>query len=375
MRAEAHYEDVLDSLDDGIVAVDRRGVVVTMNQAAEALTGTSRASAVGQTLAALLPRADRLHALAARCLESGLSCADGDVALERRRGHRTPVSVVCSPLTRADGSPDGAVLAMRDLSRLKAIEVDARRADRLGAWTTLAAGIAHEVKNPLGGIKGAAQLLRDELAGRAGLDGYREYIEVMIREVGRIDRLLTEVLTLSEPRPPRFAPVNLNRLLDTILLLQQTSETRGEAIVVKEFDPSLPDVLADGEQLTQVFLNLIKNAFEAMAGRGVLRVVSRVDTDYQIRSRSGGSDRRTRVVAVDVTDTGPGIRAEDLPRLFTPFYTTKGGGSGLGLALAHRVVHAHRGSMAVRSEPGRGATFTTWLPVSPEGLATGAGTL
>lgn len=365
-------EDILDSIDDAVVAVDRAGVVTNVNQSAEVLTGISRGAALGTSLVALLPRAEALHGLVARCLESGLSCADSDVALEARRGHRTPVSVVCSPLTRRDGSAAGAVLVVRDLSRLKTIDADLRRADRLGAWPTLAAGIAHEVKNPLGGIKGAAQLLRDDLAGREGLQGIREYIEVMIREVGRIDRLLTEMLTVSEPRPPRFAPVNLNSLLDRILLLQSTTEARGEAAVVKEFDPSLPEVMGDAEQLTQVFLNLVKNGFEAMGGRGTLRVVSRVDTEYRIRSRDGGADRRTQVVAVDVSDSGPGIPTEDLPKLFTPFFTTKGRGTGLGLAVSHRIVHAHRGGMAVESQPGKGTTFTTWLPVSPEGLGGGS---
>ncbi len=369
MTVQRHYEDILDSIDDGVVVLDRDGLVVTFNQAAETLTGISRAAALGVPLVALLPRAEALHALAARCLASGLSSADSDVVLEGRRGQRTPVSVVCSPLTRGDGSMDGAVLAIRDQSRLRALEADVRRADRLVAWGTLAAGIAHEVKNPLGGIRGAAQLLRDEMEAQAVLAPYREYVEVMIREVGRIDRLLTELLSFSEPRPPRFAPVNLNALLDTILLLQGASEARGEAVVVKEFDPSLPDIHGDAEQLTQVFLNLIKNAFEAMAGCGTLRVVSRVDTDYQIRSARRG-DRKTQVVAIDVSDTGPGIPEADLPKLFTPFFTTKGRGTGLGLALSHRIVHAHRGTMAVRSEPGRGTTFTTWLPVSPEGLST-----
>lgn len=369
MTAEGHYEDVLDSIDDGVAVLDRAGVVVTFNQAAEALTGISRAAALRAPLATLLPRADALHSLVERCLASGLSCADSAVTLEGRRGQPTPVSVVCSPLTRADGKMDGVVLSMRDQSRLRALEADLRRADRLGAWATLAAGIAHEVKNPLGGIRGAAQLLRDELDGQAALAGCREYIDVMIREVGRIDRLLTELLTFSEPRPPRFGPVDLNALLDTILLLQEASEARGEAVVVREFDPSLPDVQGDGEQLTQLFLNLIKNGFEAMQGRGVLRVVSRVDTDYRIRAVRGGGDHKTQVVAIEVSDTGPGIAPADLPRLFTPFFTTKAVGTGLGLALSHRIVHAHRGTMAVQSEPGRGTTFTTWLPVSPEGLS------
>ncbi len=369
MTVQHHYEDILDSIDDAVIVVDRDGLVVTFNQAAETLTGISRAAALGVPLGTLLPRAESLRTLASRCLGSGLSCADSDVVLEGRRGQRTPVSVVCSPLTRGDGSRDGAVLAIRDQSRLRALEADVRRADRLVAWGTLAAGIAHEVKNPLGGIKGAAQLLRDELKNQPALAAYREYVDVMIREVGRIDRLLTELLSFSEPRPPRFAPVNLNALLDTILLLQGASEARGEAVVVKEFDPSLPEIRGDAEQLTQVFLNLIKNAFEAMGGRGTLRVVSRLDTDYRIRSVREGGDHKTQVVAVDVSDTGPGIAEADLPKLFTPFFTTKGRGTGLGLALSHRIVHAHRGTMSVRSEPGRGTTFTTWLPVSPEGLA------
>ncbi|HWP34161.1 MAG TPA: ATP-binding protein [Thermodesulfobacteriota bacterium] len=361
-------EDVLDSMDDGVVVVDRDGRAIALNQAAEALFGVSRAAAVGAPLAAWLPRGAALAALAARCLGSGLSCADSDVPLEGRRGQRLSASVVCSPLTRGDGSAAGAVLVIRDQARLKALEGDVRRAERLTTWRTLAAGLAHEVKNPLGGIKGAAQLLRDELRRQPALAPLGEYVEVMIREVSRIDRLLTDLLAFSEPPPPRFAPVNLNGLLDGILLLQGAAEARGEVTIVKEFDPSLPEIRADAEQLTQVFVNLIKNAFEAMAGRGTLRVVSRVDTDYRIRRAGGAGDHGTQVVAVDISDTGPGIPPADLPRLFTPFFTTKPRGTGLGLALSHGIVHAHRGSIAVRSEPGRGTTVTTWLPVAPDGL-------
>src|SRR6185369_987821 len=183
----------------------------------------------------------------------------------------------------------------------------------------LAAGLAHEVKNPLGGIKGAAQLLERELSVESDL---WEYTRVMIRETERIDRIIRELLDLASPRGLKLTPVNLHKVLEDILLLQKQAVAGRNITFVKQFDPSIPAIMADEEMLTRLFLNLIRNAIDAMGEIGQLTVNSRVLSDYRMTQ----NERRSRMVAVEVADDGPGIPREDLENIWTPFFSTKSSG-------------------------------------------------
>ena len=155
-------------------------------------------------------------------------------------------------------------------------------------------------------------------------------------------------------------PVNIHRVLNDVLALQRQAPAWGETALRVEFDPSLPAVRGDRAQLTQVFLNLVKNALEALAGRGELRVSTRIETRYHIRRGRG----RGQFLSVVVEDSGPGVPPEDVAQLFSPFFSTKAGGSGLGLALCHRIVAEHGGTIAHEPRPGGGARFRVTLPVS-----------
>jgi two-component system nitrogen regulation sensor histidine kinase GlnL len=249
-------------------------------------------------------------------------------------------------------------MLLRDIKHRRELEEDLKRADRLALMGTLAAGLAHEIRNPLGGIKGAAQLLRRSVDG---IPSVKEFTDIMIREVDRVNQLIEQLLDLSRPAELDLAPVNIHEVLDDVLLLE--SQTIGEKGIEirKRFDPSLPPIRGDRAQLTQVFLNLVKNAFQAMGERGTLTVASRLETDFRIR---GEGTSASRFIWIDIADEGAGISEEDLPQIFSPFFTTKTSGTGLGLATCYRIIKEHGGTIRVESILGQGSSFKISLVVA-----------
>jgi two-component system nitrogen regulation sensor histidine kinase GlnL len=223
---------------------------------------------------------------------------------------------------------------------------------------TLAAGLAHEIRNPLGGIKGAAQLLKRAVDHDPSL---LEYANIMIREVDRVDKLIEQLLDLARPAKLELTAVNIHEILEDVLLLETQTAEALRIAVKKRFDPSLPSIRGDRAQLTQVFLNLVKNSFQAMHQGGVLTVATRLETDFHIRGQ--GADR-SRWIWVDIEDQGVGIKEEDLPHIFSPFFTTKNNGTGLGLAVCDRIVREHSGLIRVESIEGKGTTFRISLVVA-----------
>ncbi len=186
-----------------------------------------------------------------------------------------------------------------------------------------------------------------------------DYTKVMIRETERIDHIIRELLELASPRALKLAPVNLHRVLGDILLLQKQAVADQEIAIIQHFDPSIPDIMADEEMLTRLFLNLIRNAIDAMGNDGRLTVTSRVLSDYRMTQNR----RNSRMVAIEVCDDGPGIPQTDLENIWTPFFSTKSTGTGLGLTICHKIVSEHRGMIKAESDPGHGTKFTVLLPL------------
>jgi len=320
------------------------------------LTGRSRRQVIGSRFSEVFCTEPLLVEMIERTSASGVSLSDQDNVVLNSFGKTIPVNATTCPLMRHDGESIGVILTLRDLTSIRELEAAVRQADRLSTLGTLAAGLAHEVKNPLGGIKGAAQLLERELDADSDL---QEYPRVMIRETERIDRIIRQLLELASPRGPRYAAVNLHLVLGDIILLQRESADSREVTVLTSFDPSIPSIMADESQLIQVFLNLIRNALEAMPDGGRLTVSSRVLSEYQLAR----NEKRSRMVCVDVSDTGKGIPSENLPKVGTPFFSTKDTGNGLGLAICHKIIADHRGIMKVESKPGKGTRVSVLLPL------------
>ncbi|MGH7886451.1 MAG: two-component system sensor histidine kinase NtrB, partial [Candidatus Binatia bacterium] len=307
------WEQILSNLDDGVVTVEVGGTIGFFNEAAEVLTEISSAATVGQPLEQIFKREPWLLELVKQTRPPRQKNARGEGEFVTRWGRKTPVSVTASPLQDRQGQFFGTIMLLRDDKHRKVLEEDLKRTDRLALMGTLAAGLAHEIKNPLGGIKGAAQLLRR--AGR-GDPSVAEFTDIMIREVDRVNQLIEQLLDLSRPAELELAPVNIHEVLDQVLLLEGQSAAATEMQLRKRFDPSLPPVRADRAQLTQVFLNLVKNAYQAMGQSGVLTVTTRLETDFYFRDRAQATNR---FIWVDIADEGVGIREQDLRQIFSPF--------------------------------------------------------
>jgi two-component system sensor histidine kinase PilS (NtrC family) len=250
----------------------------------------------------------------------------------------------------------GAICSFQDLTDIKRMEEQVRQGDRLAAIGRLAAGLAHEIRNPIGSIRGSVEVLRESLAPQ-GDD--RRLMDIVLRESDRLDAIIRDFLQFSRPPNLVRVPTDLTGMLDEILLMLSNHGGLPEADAPRvqiRRDTSEPTVKADVDpaQMRQALWNLCLNAVEAMPQGGELRVGVRAVTPESGRP----------VVQVTVEDTGVGITAAELTQVFEPFYTTKPQGTGLGLAIAHRIVEDHGGEMQVQSEPYRGTRFTLSLPVS-----------
>ncbi|MDJ0869992.1 MAG: ATP-binding protein, partial [Myxococcota bacterium] len=288
-------------------------------------------------------------------IADGRSCLEHELTLERRFAEALVCDVAASPLLDGGGG-DGAVVVLRDRTFGTALrEAEAERA-RTAAFGQIAAGIAHEVKNPLGGIRGAAELI----GRRAERERDRETAELIVREVDRIAGLLDDFMVFARGDTLQPGAVNLHRLLDEVLDLLAMDPLGGGVQVRREFDPSIPDLQADGDRLVQVFLNLGRNALQAMNGAGSLVIGTHLNLDQRV---DVGDGERLPTVRVDFRDTGCGMDETTRARVGTPFFTTKSGGTGLGIALARHFVALHGGALSIQSNPGEGTTVSVRLPL------------
>ena len=357
MRFDA--EALVAGLPDAVIGVDESLRIVIWNPAAEALLGRSARRAMGRTLKELFPAATSLVRHLTDTLATGESRSEADAQVELADGRAVPVSIVTAPLATMTGAVSAAVAVLRDIARLRQLEAEMRRGQTLAAAGQIAVGLAHEVRNPLGAIRGAVQLLQRELGDEAR---WREYTEVLLREVDRVNRIIEMLLDLGRPVTLRPVPLNIHQALERVALLCEEMATARGVTIVRRYDPSLPAILADEDRIAQVFHNLVRNAIEAMPRGGRLTLATRLSRDPLFAKIDLGQGART-MAEVQVADEGEGIPEATRARLFTPFFTTKDRGLGLGLALSHRIVEEHRGAMQVASEPGRGTTVSCFLPV------------
>jgi signal transduction histidine kinase len=239
--------------------------------------------------------------------------------------------------------------------------------DRLAVLGQMAAGLAHEIRNPLGAIKGAAQLLADP-GPEISLDpSQREFLGIIVEEVDRLDRVVGSVLDLARSNQGVAVPTDVNAVVRRTV--QVLSPERAEDLAVElVLDPTLSRVAIDPEQLRQVLMNLMRNAAQAMKNRGTITLMTRAHSGRGTRPRRVGSDQA--FIELTVTDNGPGISQKVLENIFLPFFTTKDKGTGLGLAVSQRIVQGAGGRIDVRTYEGKGSTFAILLPAAMDALGT-----
>lgn len=344
-----YSEEILRSMTNGVLTTDVKGRIVTYNGMAERITGRRTGEVMGKTCREVWgPRGT--VTLAVDNILQEKSYLNYETGVSSPERGMVPVALSSTLLRDSQGKKMGALLSIQDLSEMKELEDKIRRADKLTALATMAAGMAHEIKNPLSSMKVFAQLLPQKIDDPE----YRQKLEeILPREIDRIDRIVESLLGFARATEPTYEKTALKDILEEDLKYFSGQAQSAGIKVRKNYNP-LPEIEVDRGQIAQVFSNLILNAIQAMPEGGELTVATfpgkKVEDILQ-------------TVRVEITDTGHGIPDEMIKKLFDPFFTTKYGGTGLGLTITHSIVDGHKGFIDVASKVGKGTTFTITLPV------------
>jgi two-component system, NtrC family, nitrogen regulation sensor histidine kinase GlnL len=351
---------ILDSLSEAVVVVDSTGLIHYANLAAEQFFGVGRARLVSHQLTEFVPEDTPLFSLLEQVQTTGGAVAENGVTLSSPRLGNRFCALRLSPIVESDG-----LVAVSLVEQSIARSIDRQMSNRSAARSVsaLAAMLAHEVKNPLSGIRGAAQLLEQSVP-----DGERELTNLICEETDRIVALVDRMEAFADGRPVERGPLNIHQVLNHVLRLSQNGFGKNVRFV-ESYDPSLPDVYGDRDQLIQVFLNLVKNACEA-PGDGEREIELSTAFRHGLRLTVPGQQARVNLpLVVSVHDNGGGVSDEIRSHLFDAFVTNKPTGTGLGLALVAKIVNDHGGAIEYDSEPGR-TTFRVMLPLqAPQGAS------
>jgi len=338
----AFADEVVSHLPVGLIATDRSGRITFFNAAAEKITALDKTLAQNKNPDTFLPEKlcgvqknlDQVE----RITEREIECTFG-------KNRTVPVSVSATRITNDAGEFVGQVLILRDLSEIRRLQDEVRQQEKLAAMGGLAAGVAHEVRNPLSSIKALATFFAGQFADGSEA---QEAAGVMVQEVDRLDRVITELLEFSRPTDLKRQSIDIRTLLSrSIQLIQQDATNKAIDIKLHTEDDICP-VWVDPDRLAQCLLNLYLNAIQAMEDGGTLAVKC--------------TTNKARNVNITVSDTGKGMTSEQLNKIFDPYFTTKKNGTGLGLAIVYKIIEAHQGHIEVKSTIGQGASFTMMIP-------------
>jgi signal transduction histidine kinase len=260
------------------------------------------------------------------------------------------LAISTSVLRKSNGEIDSVFAVVRNLTAQRQLETALRLKEKLTAMGQLAAGVAHEIRNPLNAIAMISQRLNKEFVPQTDVTEYQQLTQVVVNEVRRIDRIIQQFLQFARPPALNRVATDLNQLLESILVLMRNPAEQKGITIVQEFKP-LPPVALDPNQVQQAVINLIQNSLEAINGPGQIHLRTQLNADGEI--------------VLEVQDTGSGIPEEIRPKIFNLYFTTKSTGTGLGLSLVYQIISQHNGRITVASEVGQGTTFSIFLPVTP----------
>jgi len=345
-RVRAFSDSLVENMPIGLVATDPNGILTACNKVAEQMLALNEGASIGKRAADIIP--PECVALF-QTSDKNRGPTAGELACSLPGGDTKTLDVVSAPLYEKEGKFLGAIAIFRDMTEIKRLEDEVERSRRLASLGGLAAGVAHEIRNPLSSIKGLATYFREKFADAPD---DREAAEVMIGEVDRMNRVVTQLIEFARPLKMNIVPVSLPVIIRHALMLIEKEAAKLRVAFKTEFPNENWEIPVDADRMTQVFLNLFLNAIHAMENGGELRV--------SLSRQENGA------VRVAVSDTGTGIAADDLPRVFDPYFTTRPSGTGLGLAICHKIVEAHRGEIFLESEKGKGTTAVVILPSGDE---------
>ena len=363
------FQQTLESVNIGILAFDGAGRLVYINPAAEEILGGSSRALAGRHYRTVFRGSPGAVRILRKARDENASVTGYDVELRLlRRGKGAgglpppsfPVIIGASPMPGPAEEGNGVVLSIKSAEILGMVGQEERAALSAEEMQTLAYGIAHEIKNPLGGIRGAAQWM---LKGKGSEEERREGMRLILREAERIDGLVEKMLEMGRlPPPPRPFPI-LPILREAEELIHADVRARGKEVRFELLaDPSLPDVSGHPDTVFRAIVNVLKNAVEAIPGKGTVRIHTRMNVNYRWGREKG---RMRSFVEITISDDGVGMSEEEVRKAFLPFYSTKAKGMGLGLVMARQSLTRHGGKMEIKSVRGEGTTVKMSLPVTP----------
>ncbi len=349
LSAKNYTQNILESMVNGIITTDLNEKIITCNPECEKMLGVHSHEILRKTLIESWPDNQGLAQIISNTLKDRCYHNFETQIVSKAHG-MMPVSINTNLLRDSRGKRIGALISITDISERRTLESKVRQADKLAALGTMAAGMAHEIKNPLSSMKVLSQLFplkyQDE-------EYRKKYMEIMPKEISRIDRIVENLLGFARASSLKFENVKVESLLDETLNYYSEQIKNNKIVIDKQYSDT-PEITADGGQLSQVFSNFILNAIQAMPSGGKISITTVV----------GG--KNNAYVDVTVSDSGVGISKDNLKKLFDPFFTTKYGGTGLGLTISHSIINGHRGFVDVSSEVGKGTTFKVSLPIKQE---------
>ncbi|QPJ65184.1 MAG: PAS domain-containing protein [Candidatus Nitrohelix vancouverensis] len=351
-----YLHNILESLTTGVVVVDANGIITTFNRTAETIFSLSAEHCMGKSLKAAFDT-DLFENIISRSAQMpGASLSiDREIEIGKRKACWLRISA--SPVKTPNEESIGTVLILQDITHLRRLEEEAQRNQRLRATGEMAAGIAHEIRNPLASIELFASLLKQDLKED---DEKRALAERISSGVKNMDRIISSVLLFAQSAQPSRQKCDVDELIDG--LLENSSELMIPENISVHKKLATAKILANGDDalLKQVFVNLLRNAIQAMPDGGTLSVETCIDAPASSDAQADPSGRR--FVRISIADDGMGIPAEKRDNIFNPFFTTKDKGTGLGLSICHNIVKAHQGAIDLEATEGPGSTFIVKIP-------------
>lgn len=343
MNTRSHTEIIMESMVDGIITIDNDEKVTAINSAALCIMGLNQ-DVIGISYGSLFADNVKVLDILLETLHAGKNFIGYEVEFTRPDNVIVPISVSTSMLHN-NQNVLGVVVVFKDLSEHKAFEDCVRRVDRLAAAGELAAGVAHEIRNPLTAISGSVQILMDELPKD---NSSRVFGDIVLKEVERVNSVIEDLLYFAKPSKHYVTSINPNELVQNTLFLLLPSLKKDIVVLETLFSPSIGIISVDTQLIKQVLINLLLNAIQALPQEGGKIIVT---TQEVIKG-----------IEIIIKDNGKGIDQKNLPKIFDPFFTTKDTGTGLGLAVSNKIIEIHQGHIRVESTIGIGSTFTIYLP-------------
>jgi PAS domain S-box-containing protein len=360
-------EGILRSMKGGLVAVDPTGKVTYFNSAAESMLERKAADVVGRGCEGLLRTPSGGKDLLTRAL--GGECGDMELNLLSADDDETPVSICLTQIVKDDGSIGGALAIFNDLTETKKMQDLMQRKERLAYLGELSARVAHEIRNPLAGIGTSAEVLRKRISEDAKKV---KFVDVILEEVSRLDKIIDNLLLFARPASPRLTRHDLRDCADKTIAILKDLAAGQNVRITKHWPKGLPRVYVDQDQMLQVLLNLCRNSLQAMEDGGELKLRAEcVEKEMPVGKRGrratdnppeAGARRLVKLLRLEIIDNGLGIKDEDLPKLFDPFYTTRSKGTGLGLSISQAIVREHGGEIYITSKEGEGTVAAIEIP-------------